>query len=475
MNEFVGRERELKYLEALYSQPGLKTCAVYGRRQIGKSTLLREFTKSKRTLFIQSSKQSNYENMVRMRADISQFLGKELPVLESFTEIMAVVEKICRDEKTIVVFDEYPYLISDAQYFPSILQRFIDIDVRDTESMIIICGSSISMMRDETEKMDRPLYGRFTNRLIVGPLHYRTCMKFHRNMSDTDALKVYMTVGGIPKYHRIMDCNTYEECIKKCYTEQTGALIDEAQAIISNEMSPFGIYSGIVACIADGTVKQSDIAQKMGLDRAVCKRHLDKLEYMGFIDRPNPMMGAPKRPIYRIADNVMAFHYEVIRRHGPMLNSLSLDPDKKYALMVNDINTFMGHRFEDLCGQYVDTEYNVKERGRWWGRAGGEDTDIDIIALVYDDNLKVNTILAECKFRRQKTSFSALNGLTDRASKIGGILNEHYMLFSISGFEEKLEDFSEDHGIMLVGVDKLLGRSPSEGLDRNQMGSRQSL
>ena len=466
MNEFVGREGELKYLEALYSQPGLKTCAVYGRRQIGKSALLREFTKSKRTLFIQSSKQSNYENMVRMRADISQFLGKELPVLESFTEIMAVVEKICREEKTVVVFDEYPYLISDAPYVPSILQRFIDIDVRDTESMIIICGSSVSMMRDETEKMDRPLYGRFTNRLIIGPLHYRTCMEFHKNMSDTDALKVYMTVGGIPKYHRLMDHNTYEECIKKCYTEQTGPLINEAHAVISSEMSQFETYSGIVACIADGTVKQSDIAQKMGLDRAACKRCLNKLEYLGFVDRPNPMLGAPKRPIYRIADNLIAFHYEVIRRNEPMLNSPSIDPDKKYALMSNDINTFVGYKFEDLCGQYIDTEYSVKERGRWWGRAGGEDTDIDIVASVYDDDLRVNMILAECKFRRQKTGFNALNSLTDRVSKIGNISNEYYMLFSAGGFEEKLEEFSEDHGIMLVDVDKLLGKKPPDRLGR---------
>jgi len=467
MNEFVGREEELRYLEALYSQPGLKTCAVYGRRQIGKSALLREFSKNKRTLFIQSSKQSNYENMVRMKADISQFLGKELPAIESFTEVMAIIENICREEKTIVVFDEYPYLISDAPYVPSILQRFIDIDVKDTESMIIICGSSVSMMRDETERMDRPLYGRFTNRLVVGPLHYRTCMEFHKNMSDMDALKVYMTVGGIPKYHRLMDRSTYEECIKKCYIEQTASLIDEAHAVISNEFGPSGIYTGIVACIADGTVKQSDIAQKTGMDRAACKRCLDKMEHLGFIGRPHPMLGAPKRPIYGIADNMVAFYYEVIRRHEPMLSGRSIDLDMKYAIMAKDISTFFGRRFEELCGQYVDTEYNVKERGRWWGRAGAEDADIDVVAYAYDNDLRINTIVAECKFRRQKTGFSALNILTDRVSKIGGIVNEHYMLFSPSGFEEKLEEFAEDHGIMLVGIDKLLGKSPPDKLDKN--------
>lgn len=466
MNGFVGRERELRYLETLYSQSGLKTCAVYGRRQIGKTSLLREFTMDKRTLFIQSSKKSIYENLVRMRADISQFLGKEIPALESFTEFMAVIERICKEERTIVVFDEYPYLISDAPYIPSILQRFIDIDIKETESMIIICGSSVSMMRDETEKMDRPLYGRFTNRLAVGPLNYRTCMEFHRNMSDTDALKVYMTVGGIPKYHRLMDLSTYEECIKKCYTEETAGLTGEAHAVISNEMSPFETYSGIIALIADGAVKLSEITEKMGLDRSACKKYLKKLEDIGFIGRLHPMLGAPKRPIYRIEDNMIAFYYEVVRRHESILSSQSMSSDKKYALMADDISTFLGHKFEDLCGQYIDTEYEVKERGRWWGRAGTEDADIDIIASVYDDDLRVNMILAECKFRRQKTGFSTLNSLKDRASCIRGIVNEHYMLFSISGFEENLEEFAEDHGIMLVGIDKLQGRSPPDRLDR---------
>ncbi|MCL2296460.1 MAG: AAA family ATPase [Methanomassiliicoccaceae archaeon] len=466
MKGLVGRGRELGYLEALYLQSGLKTCAVYGRRQVGKSTLLREFTKDKRTIFIQSSKQSGYENMVRMRADISQFLGKELPAIESFTEIMAMLERICKDEKTIIVFDEYPYLISDAPYVPSILQRFIDIDVKDTESMIIICGSSVSMMRDETEKMDRPLYGRFTNRLVVDPLDYRTCMEFHRNMSEIDALKVYMTVGGIPKYHQLMNCNTYEGCIKKCYLEQTASLIDEGHAVISNELSPFEIYSGIIACISDGAVKLSDIAQKMRLDRSSCKRYLNKMESLGFIGQPRPMLGAPKRPIYKIDDNLISFHYEIIRRHGPMLSSRSIDQNKKYALITNDISTFIGHRFEELCGQYIDTEYNVKERGRWWGRVGTEDTDIDIVAFVYDDDLRINTILAECKFRRQKTGFSALNSLTACASHIGCIVNEHYILFSASGFEGKLEEFTEDHNVMLVDLDKLLGRSPPDKLDR---------
>ena len=454
MGRFIGREEELSFLESIYSKPGLKTCAVYGRRQIGKSTLLREFCKGKRSLLIQSSNLSEYENMVRMRSDITKFLGSEMPPMNSFTEIMTVLANICNEKKTVLVFDEYPYLMSNSPFVPSILQRFIDIDVRDSNSMVIICGSSISMMREETERMDRPLYGRFVNRLMVGPLSFRTCMKFHKNMTDIDALKVYMTVGGIPKYHCIMDSSTYEECIRRCYIERITDLTDEAFSIITNEMNQASIYSGIVACIADGMVKQHEIADKMKIDRAGCKKYLDNLEYIGIVERLHPMLGAPKRPIYRITDNIVAFYYEVIRRHATVLDG-SVSASLKYKVMKHDIDTFMGHRFEDVCGQYVDQKYNVKERGRWWGRVNDEDTDIDIVASIYDEDLRVSTLLSECNFRKQPMGFKAFNDLLKRTSVINRLENIRYILFSIGGFDSKLEECAEGREIILVDHIKL--------------------
>ena len=167
---FIGREREMGYLEELYSRPGLKTCAVLGRRQIGKSTLLREFTKDKRTVFLQFSKNSYYENFCRLRQDLEDFLGREMEDTDSFSDLMIVLRDICREEPTVVVFDELPYLMEGAPFVPSIIQRFVDADVRGLDCMVVICGSSVSIMRDAIEKIGSPLYGRFTDRLEVGEL-----------------------------------------------------------------------------------------------------------------------------------------------------------------------------------------------------------------------------------------------------------------------------------------------------------------
>lgn len=461
---FIGREREMGYLEELYSRPGLKTCAVLGRRQIGKSTLLREFTKDKRTVFLQFSKNSYYENFCRLRQDLEDFLGRDLDDTDSFSDLMIILRNICREEPTMVVFDELPYLMEGASFVPSIIQRFIDADVRGLDCMVIICGSSVSMMRDAIEKIGSPLYGRFTDRLEVGELDMRQCSEFHRNMSDLDAIRTYLTVGGVPKYHLMMDGDTYEESLERCFLSATAPLRGEGEALTSEDERS-EIYSAVVACISDGIVQQKTICERLGMDKGKCSRILREMEKLGFIAKRHPMAGAPRRPIYYIRDGMLAFWYDVIRRHRTSLGSLGIGPEKKLALIDGRIRTFLGRRFELLCMEYLMTEYDVTEIGSWWGPSGDTDSDIDVIATVLDDRMAVSQLIGECKFSINPMGFRAFNMLTERIEKAEPLPNIRYILFSASGFEMNLEEYAGEHGIVLVGIDKLLGRTAADRLE----------
>jgi AAA+ ATPase superfamily predicted ATPase len=454
MDGFIGRREELAYLEGLYSQKGPKTCAVYGRRQIGKSTLLARFCEGKRHIAIQFSNLSEYENMSYLRSAISDFLGREMPDAESFSDIMRILAGICREEKTVLVFDEYPYALQSAPYLPSVIQRFIDRDLAGTESMVVICGSSMGMMLDETQRTDRPLYGRFMNRLMVEGIPLEESREFHENMDIGDFLRAHMTVGGVPKYHSMMDADTYAGCVDKCFIKRTAPLRDEAASIIRSELSPASVYSGIVACIGDGATRQMEIADKTGIDRAECSRRLGDLEGLGIVERLHPMLGAPKRPIYRIRDNLVAFHYEVLRKHAPMLDGAGGDGEKHRA-MAHDIDTFLGKRFEDLCRGYIERTRLVKEIGKWWGRVWMEDTDIDIVAKIIDGNNRVYPLLCECKFTKDPMGVGVFHNLKKKAEALEADGAE-YALFSLSGFESKLTDLAEKGYLELVDASALL-------------------
>lgn len=471
MNEFIGREKEMSILESIYSKKGLGTLMVYGRRRIGKTTLLQEFIKDKKSAMIRSFESSFYENFVKMKRMVSEFIGRDISAEESVSNVFDELTTECSKGKCVVVFDELPYLLKGYPAFSSILQGFID-GCRDMDMMIVVCGSSISTLMSETREASKPLYQRFDHEMLVDDLPYRTCMQFHRDMSDLDALKVYMTVGGIPLYHRLMDCPTYEECLEKCFLGPTATLNTESQYIITSELSPSEHYTSIVACIAEGAVKQSKIASKLSLDKGTLSKRISKLVMLKVLDQVHPMIGAPSHPVYEIRDNLIAFQFEVLDRNIGIVDSIGLSTEEKIDLMRNDISTFLGHRFERLCMDYISSEYRSIDQGRWWGMVDTDDLDdngspirtvedIDIVNLMIDRNKRRVMMISECKFRRSPMTFQALNKLRIHWDASGEKGVPEIMLFSASGFEDNLVEYAEDNGIALIGLDILVGKEES--------------
>ena len=454
MDHFIGREKELSYLESLYSRNEFETCAIYGRRQVGKTTLMSRFSLDKRSIDFQFSKGTAYENLSHMGIVIGTFLGVSPIHFDSFSMAIETLSEICKEERIVVIFDEFPYLAHSIPDASSILQRFIDKCHDVTKTMLLICGSSISMMKKETEAYDSPLYGRFRNRIWLKPLSLSECRAFHPTMSDVDILRTYLTVGGIPTYHRMMDEDTYEKCIKKCFLGFNATLSNEANVVVEGELTPSDIHSGIIACIADGKSHQNMMVDALGISKTLCSRYITNLENVGFVESLTPMLTAKKRP-YNISDNLLAFHYTILRKYGPLLKNV--DVDKTYGLMKHDIDTHLGRRFELLCRSYISSNYSVKESGSWWGRVDGEDVDIDVVATVYNkDNLLIY-ILGECKFRKGPAGMALIDVLEKRAISARADSNVRFAVFSLGGFTEELEEYALETGTLLIDCGKLLG------------------
>ena len=445
-------------LENLYTSGRFETCAIFGRRQIGKTTLMARFAAGKRAVRFQFSKGSAYENLSHIGIVLGAFLGKGHMQFGSLSEAMDSLEGICREDRTLVIFDELPFLVRSIPDTLSVLQRFIDA-LRDTSTMVLICGSSISMMRGETEDYGSPLYGRFPNRIKLGPLSLKECREFHPGMSDADQLRTYLTVGGVPNYHRMMDGNTYERCITKCFLGPNAPLAGEAHAVVEGELNPSDIHSGILSCIADGKRLQNEMCDAMNISKSLCSRYVKNLQEVGMADVLHPMLNARKRPCI-ITDNLLSFYYSVLRRYEPLLSND--DAARTYRIMKNDIDTFLGRMFESLCRDYVRSSYMTREVGSWWGRSGDEMTDIDVVAEVYNKDDMLLTVLGECKFRKNPAGVPVIESLRRKVDSARADANVKYAVFSLGGFTEDLEEFAADTGVWLIGPDKLMGNVPPD-------------
>ena len=458
MERFIGRKKELEYLNGLYAKPGIRACAIYGRRRVGKSSLIKELCRGKHTIHIQFVDSSETVNLDIIRAAVEDATGEDPGEFDNLFRALRRLAELCREERTILVLDEFPFLTSGAKYIPSAVQHFIDVELEGTETFVIVCGSSVRAMRDEIEDPKRPLYGRFPMRMHIEPLSLAECRGFHPNMSDMDILKVYMAVGGIPYYHEMMDSNTFRECVIKNFIASPAPLLDEARAMIDRELSPPSTHAAIISFLARGTNSIKELAEKVGITEQLCGRYLREMEAVGMAERIHPMAGAPKHPLFRIRDNLIRFYYGAIEKRSSILSNDSAD--SSYEKIEHDIDSCLGHIFESICTEHIKQTMLCVEIGRWWGRAGGEEREIDIVAVIDERHHEVS-LFCECKFRRRRANLGTLNALRETADHIKTLNNRRYVLFSAFGFDEDLKDYVEQYGqtagIVLIGLGELYG------------------
>lgn len=450
MSIFVGRTRELKRLEGYYKADGPKAVAIYGRRRIGKSELIHHFCENKRTIPFEFAQRSEKSNLALMALSMLQFNGKERSY-QTIIEALADIAEECKKDRTVVVFDEYPYLASCGEHIPSCIQVFIDEMIRDTDTMVIVCGSSISMMKEETEEYDRPLYGRFFYRMELGPLSYGECRSFHPDIPEIEYMKLFMTTGGIPRYHQDTDVGSYREFVVKHLLSDDADLSDEADIIIGSEFSPLGRYASIVEAVAVGRTSLKEICEYSGVEKGTGSRYVSKLESVGILGKVHPMFGAPKKPVYRVDDPMTEFCLTVVKdSRGWMMG-----PEAAFDALEGRINVFLGRRFERLCAEYVKKTRDCVEIGTWWGRdSDGITQEIDIAAIVMENRAKTG-LFCECKFTKRRIPASVLKELEARIDIVRPQTTARLALFSAGGFTNDIIESAENLEVELVDLEKL--------------------
>ena len=470
MDGFVGRARELNHLNKIWSQERYKTCAIYGRRRVGKTALISEFVKDKKRVVFNLIRGTESDNVQMMSKVLQEISNIESPP-ESLYDILNTMKQVCSEEKIVMVIDELPYLIADNPRAASEIQHFTDWLVDNTESMLIVCGSSISLMLDELKNRSKPLYGRFHFQLDLGPLSMEETREFHPGMSDVDILKTYLTLGGIPLYHASAGDRDFIEIVEEYIFNPLSLFYNDSIDIVVNEMKDQADNAlSVLGAIASGINNFSDIADRTGINSKSLTRCLDGLRGMRLIDVLHPMADAPKHPVYIIVDAPTSFFFTIIRRN-PQLSDSNGDI---YESISDQISTFHGKQFEIFCRNLLPEVYPCSEIGCWWGKvpvrgddgritrdANGkvltEGVDIDIIATLRRRNERID-LFAECKFMNRKMSLSMLKTLQERVSSLKGGYNERLALISVKGFDDELQFYAEDNGIFLIDLDTIMGK-----------------
>ena len=217
MSTIIGRKQEIGELERLYNSDRPEFVAVYGRRRVGKTFLIKQALKGKFTFQHTGVSPINQEDEKnRMKVQLESFFysmlnhgleGYKQPKtwMEAFFQLEQLLQKLDNGERMVIFIDEMPWMDTPRSQFLSAFENFWNGWCNDHDNiMLIICGSATAWMLKYMSRNKGGLYGRLTHEIKVYPFTLKECEEYfnHENieLSRYDIVQSYMVFGGIPYY-----------------------------------------------------------------------------------------------------------------------------------------------------------------------------------------------------------------------------------------------------------------------------------
>jgi len=460
---FVGRIHELETLNKSYKRGDFQFPVIYGRRRVGKTTLINEFCKDKKAIYFVAVQSTAKENLEILSAQILSFLAPEAPKnpFPSFRDAIDYVFERTKTERIILAIDEYPYLASSDKAVSSVLQAAIDKHHADSKLFLILCGSSMSFMDKQVLGYKSPLYGRRTAQFRLLPFDYLDSAEMLTGFSNEEKIIFYSITGGIPEYlSRIDNAMTVRENVRNLFFDPSGRLFEEPSNLLKQELKMPETYNAIITAVADGSSKLNEIATKVGIETSQCSKMLSTLIGLGLVRKDYPITETKsKKSIYSLDDWMFIFWYRFV---FPDLSRITAGAGGTVCdeVFSEQLTSHIGRAFEECAKQYMwralkekKLPISFKKIGRWWGGNPKErrEEEIDFIAFAGDA-----AMLGECKWRSAQTGVDMLDDLIRKAGLFPGFPNIHYVLFSKSGFTEELKQRAAKLGnVMLISVDDM--------------------
>jgi len=464
---FIGRDKELATLQELYYQKKFQMVVMYGRRRVGKTTLISKFLEDKPGIFYTAQEANDNINLAEFSRKVYRFFG--LPATTgAFTNWNFAFEFIAekaKESQFILAFDEFPYAAAENKALKSVLQNIIDHQLKNTGLFLILCGSLVSFMESEVLGYKSPLFGRRTIQMKIEGFNYYDAAKMLRNFSNEDKIRFYSCIGGTPHYlAQINPSQTFEENIKRLYFDISGYLYNEPIMLLQQELREPAMYNSIVSAIAGGASRLNEISTKINEDRSKVNKYLQILVNLQIVRKEYPFGEDPassRKGIYLLADNCYNFWYRFVFPSRPEIESGNGDLVADSEVFGEQLAAFIGKpAFEKICLQYLIRKNRQKELpfiatsfGTWWGNDAKEKCQSDFDVIMANRKTK-QIMLGECKWKNNINDVAEILKLKAKTHLLTEYPKRYYFLFSKVPYSAAAMNMEDDH-LKLVHLDML--------------------
>ncbi len=411
----VGRLSEIQLLTSLGQAPKSSFVAVYGRRRIGKTFLIRTLFEDKMTFQVSgianvNSKQQQanfYASMLRYFPDLGE---KSMPKdwFQLFQQLITALEA-SKEAKKVIFFDELPWLDSGAAsgFLPALEHFWNSWASARKDILLIVCGSAASWMISKLLNNHGGLHNRVTHRIKLDPFTLSECEAFFKSKSMIfdryQLLQLYMALGGVPFYLDAVEKgkSVSQNINDLCFTPK-GMLRSEFDNLYASLFKKADKHVAVIEALAKKTkgLDRNDLIKAAKLtNNGNATKILQELEQSDFIRKYNTFGKKSRNALYQLSDFYSLFYLKFIKN--------SSDLDENYWLNSLDspeMRTWSGYAFEQICLAHLSCLKKALGisgvqtiSSAWMGDDGNQKAQIDLVIDRRDHVINV----FEMKFSRE--------------------------------------------------------------------------
>lgn len=452
---------------------------VYGRRRIGKSTLLDALTTERAGFYWEATRGEAAVHLARLGEALGAHLGVGRLSFDSWEEALTQVVRLGADGRTAIVFDEFGYLLEADPTLDSIIAAALGPAAQRSQrgqARLILCGSAIALMRSLTAG-ETPLRGRAGMELVMQPFDFRAAAG--QPARDTDfalAARLYAVIGGVIGYATDMvdhdlpvSLDDFPRWIAARVLSPAATLHHEATTLLAEDPTLSAVkptlHHSILGAIANGAVTAGTISKRLRRPVSNLDPALKRLIAAGFVVRHEDPIRS-QRPTYSLGDSFLQFHYAILEPHRSLLRDR--DPRTTWEQKLSHVfdARVRGPVFEEQARAWVRRYADASTIGGTPDHVGpssamidGRECQLDVVVAVDEDagapaersvlaigEAKAGETVGRGHLRRLESARSALGSRGARA---------RLLLFAPAFTPDVEADAARRGDLELIGLDRL--------------------
>jgi hypothetical protein len=433
---FLDRIDEMKRLDAVVTSKTGGLVVLYGRRRIGKTRLLLEWSAKHGGLYTVAD-QSSPEIQRRYFAEATATRLAGFADVD-YRDWRGLLVRLAREAQAAswrgpVIIDELPYLVAASPELPSVLQAWIDHEAKAGRLVVAVAGSSQRMMQGLVLSSNAPLYGRAREVLELGPLDPTFLPQVFRKRNARELVELYAAWGGVPRYWELAEQlgGDVRDQIDQLVLDPLAPLHREPDRMLIEEVPSALEVRPVLDAIGAGAHRVSEIGARVGRPATSMSRPLERLLGMGLVRRDIPFGESERksrRSLYLIDDPFFRLWFRVVAPNRARL--ASCNQSERLTSLNRHWDRLVAEAWEDLCRKCVARLPSSTRLGlqgpwqlasRWWSAALPE---WDLISESVD---RRKLLLGEAKWSARPIRGAALQqALRETVSKPAPALPEKY-------------------------------------------------